>query len=317
MTLEQLIVFVKVIDAGGFTRAAELLNMQRSNVSRVIAQLESELRVVLLERTTRTQSITEAGRAVYERAVGILAAVDDTVRVTQRILEQPRGRLRISCGVEYGMVAMGTLIEQYLARYPNVTVDAEYTSREFDLVHEGFDLAIRAGPLAASSLVARALGALDYGLFASPAYLADRGTPRTPDDLADHGLVIFTGGNARAGLILSHAERREPLKVTAPPRLRVNVGTGVLSALLNGLGIGQLPTVVAADLVAQGRLAPVMTEWRPPSVSVHAVYPSNRYLTPKVRAFIDLAIEQFPWSTLDQERHRSARNRPRRKHQSG
>jgi DNA-binding transcriptional LysR family regulator len=311
MTLEQLTVFVKVIDAGGFTRAAELLDMQRSNVSRVIAQLEAELRVVLLERTTRTQSITEAGQAVYERAVGILAAVEDTVRVTQHIQDEPRGRLRISCGVEFGMVAMGTLIEQYLAHYPNVTVDAEYTSREFDLVHEGFDLAIRAGPLADSSLVTRALGKLDYGLFASRYYLNGRGKPETPEDLGGHSLVVFTGGNARSGLTLTHDDRREPLKVTAAPRLRVNVGTGVLSALLHGLGIGQLPTVVAAGLVAQGKLVPVLPTWRPPSVPVHAVYPSNRYLTPKVRAFVDLAIERFPWSELDKDRHRPA-TRPNR-----
>ena len=306
MTLEQLTVFVKVIDAGSFTRAAELLDIQRTSVSRIIAQLEAELCVALLERTTRRQSITEIGQAVYERAVGILAAVEDTIRVTQQIHDAPRGRLRIACGVEFGMVAMGTLIEQYLARYPNIRVDAEHTSREFDLVHEGFDLAIRAGPLPDSSLVARALGQLDYALFASPSYLANRGTPHVPDDLARHDLVVFTGGTARSGLTLTltHADRRETLKVTPTPRLRVNVGTGVLGALLGGLGIGQLPTVVATDLVTQGKLTPVMPAWRPASVSVHVVYPSNRYLTPKVRAFVDLAAERFPWSTPSPPRGR-------------
>ncbi len=301
MTLDQLAVFVKVIDAGGFTRAAELHGMQRSNISRVIAQLEAELRVVLLERTTRTQAITEVGRAVYDRAVSVLAMAEDVVRVTQQTHGQPSGRLRITCGVEYGMVAMSKLIEQFLARYPDVTVDAEYTSRDVDLVQEGVDLAIRAGPLADSSMMTRAIGQLDYALFASPGYLKARGMPRDPDELRKHDLVIFTGGNSRSGLLLNHPESQEPIKLNLRPRFRVNAGTGVLGALLAGLGIGQLPIVIAAEHVASGKLRPVMTAWRPPSISVHAVYPSSRYLTPKVRAFVDLAIECFPWSRLDQE----------------
>ncbi len=296
MTLEQLITFVKVVDAGSFTRAAEVLNMQRSNISRGIAQLEAELGVKLLERTTRTQSITEVGREVYERAVGIVAALDDTKRVTQRIHDEPRGTLRFTCGVEFGMVAMGRLIEEYLDRYPRVDVDVEYTSRELDLVHEGFDLAIRAGPLAESRLIARLLGEFEYGLFASPSYVAAHGAPRVPSELAGHRSVIFTGGQARAGLTLSHPNQREQVKVSVPPRLRVNAGTGLLSGLLKGLGIGQLPIEMTADLVAEGKLVPVLPKWRPPSVRVYAVYPSNRYLTPKVRAFIDLARARFPWT---------------------
>ena len=187
--------------------------------------------------------------------------------------------------------------------------DVEFDQRFGMLRHEGqriehHRLAIRAGPLPDSSLVARALGQLDYALFASPSYLANRGTPHVPDDLARHDLVVFTGGTARSGLTLTHADRRETLKVTPTPRLRVNVGTGVLGALLGGLGIGQLPTVVATDLVTQGKLTPVMPAWRPASVSVHVVYPSNRYLTPKVRAFVDLAAERFPWSTPSPPRGR-------------
>jgi DNA-binding transcriptional LysR family regulator len=295
MTLEQLIVLVKVVDSGGFSRAAEIMAMQRSNVSRAISLLEAELGVKLLERTTRRQSITEAGREVYERAVGIIAAVDDTVRITQRIQDEPGGLLRLTCGVEFGMVSMGRLIEEYLARYPRVDIEVEYTSRELDLVHEGFDLAIRAGPLAESRLVARLLGQFDYGLFASPRYAAAHGLPGSPAELAGHKAVIFTGGQTRAGLTLQHPEQRDAVKVTVPARLRVNAGTGLLSGLIEGLGIGQLPIDIAADLVGQGKLVPVMPSWRPPSVKVYAVYPSNRYLTPKVRAFVDLALDRFPW----------------------
>jgi LysR family transcriptional regulator, regulator for bpeEF and oprC len=294
MTLEQLRIFVKVIESGSFTSAAERLHTPRSHVSRVMAQLEAELGVVLLERTTRARSITEAGREVYERALGILGAVDDTVRATQRLHEEPRGLLRLTCGVEFGMVTLGSWIEDFLARHPGAAVEAEYTSRELDLVHEGFDLAIRSGPLPDSRLVARLLGRFEYGLFASPAYLRARGQPSEPADLERHDLVVFTGGAVKAGWTLQHPQAAAPVAVKAAARLRVNAGTSVRTALLRGLGIGQLPWVMADEPLAGGALVPVLAPWQPPPVDVYAVYPSSRYLTPKVRAFIDLALETFP-----------------------
>jgi LysR family transcriptional regulator, regulator for bpeEF and oprC len=302
MTLDQLGILVKVVEAGSFTRAADVLGLQRPNVSRAIAQLEAELGVTLLDRTTRTQSVSEAGRAVYERAVGVLAAVEDTRRVVQRAQDEPRGLLRLTCAVEFGMAAVGSWIEAYLERYPRVTVQAEYATREIDLVHEGFDLAIRPGPLRESRLVARLLGEFRYGLYASPAYLRRRGEPRQPTDLGSHDLVVFTGDSVRPVWALYPQARgsgagapvREAVRVAGSARLRVNAGAGVRSALLRGIGIGQLPTVMADDLVRAGDLSPVLPGWRPDPVPVFAVYPSNRYLTPKVRAFVDLAVAAFP-----------------------
>jgi DNA-binding transcriptional LysR family regulator len=300
MTLEQLRVLVKVVDAGSFTAAADVLGVQRSHVSRVIAQLEAELGVTLLERTTRRQSVSEAGRAVYERAVGVLAAIEDTVRVTQDLQAQPQGHLRITCGLAFGIAAVGGWVESFLARHPQCTAEIEYASRELDLVHEGFDLAVRAGPLPDSRLAARRLGRFDYGLYASPAYAQRFGLPATPEALDRHRLVVFTGDGARAGAwTLHHPQRRESVRVAGPAQLRVNAGAGVRSALLAGLGIGQLPQAVAAELVAEGRLQPVLAPWQPPAVEVFAVYPSNRYLTPKVRAFVDMATELFPTSPSD------------------
>jgi LysR family transcriptional regulator, regulator for bpeEF and oprC len=297
MTLEQLRVLVKVVDAGSFTAAADVLGVQRSHVSRVIAQLEAELGVTLLERTTRRQSVSEAGRAVYERAVGVLAAIDDTVRVTQDLRAVPQGHLRITCGVAFGIAAVGDWVETFLARHAQCTAEIEYASRDLDLVHEGFDLAIRAGPLPDSRLAARRLGRFDYGLYASPAYALHHGLPREPQELRQHRLVIFTGDGARPDAwALRHPQRREPVRVSGPAPLRINVGAGVRSALLAGTGIGQLPHVVAAESVLNGRLQPVLAPWHPPATEVYAVYPSNRYLTPKVRAFVDLAAERFPVS---------------------
>jgi DNA-binding transcriptional LysR family regulator len=294
VTLEQLKILVKVVQSGSFTRAAEVLGTQKSYVSRVISQLEAELGVKLLARTTRTLSITETGREVYERAVGILGAVEDTVRVTQHAQGDPRGQLRLTCGVEFGMVAVGGWIDEYLARYPAVTVEAEYTSRVLDLVHEGFDLAIRVGPVDESRLVARQLGRIDYGLFASPDYVKRRGRPTEPAQLREHALIMFTGGGLRRGWQLTQQGEGEAQRVEGPARLRVNNSFAVRDALLRGLGIGQLPRLIAREPLASGLLVPVLPQWFGLPVPVNAVYPSNRYLSPKVRAFIDLALERLP-----------------------
>jgi DNA-binding transcriptional LysR family regulator len=186
-------------------------------------------------------------------------------------------------------------VETFLDRHPQCTAEIEYASRELDLVHEGFDLAIRAGPLPDSRLAARRLGRFDFGLYASPIYAKRYGLPATPAELHGHRLIVFTGDSAPArGWTLHHPQQREPFCIAGPAHLRVNIGVGVRSALLAGLGIGQLPQAEVGQLVADGRLLPVLMPWQPPAVEVFAVFPSNRYLTPKVRAFVDLALEMFP-----------------------
>ncbi len=300
MTLDQLQAYVKVVQSGSFTRAAELLGTSKAYLSRVLSQLEAELGAKLLERTTRTLSMTETGKEVFERAVGILTAVDETRRVAQDAQGEPRGQLRLTCGIEFGMLAVNGWVEQFLERYPMASCDVEYTSRVIDLVHEGFDLAIRIGPLPESRLVARKLGQIDYGLFACPRYLQRQGTPATVDELRRHSLVMFSSGSHRNGWNLIRG--REQVQMDAPARLRVNNSCAVRDVLLRSLGIGCLPLLVAADEVARGRLVPVLPEWQTPPADVHAVYPSSRYLAPKVRGFIDLAAQRFPEATTEARR---------------
>jgi LysR family transcriptional regulator, regulator for bpeEF and oprC len=296
MTLEQLRIFSKVVAAGGFTAAAELLGTQKSYPSRVVAQLEAELGVKLLARTTRSLSVTETGQAVYERAVGLLAAAEDTVRMAQRTRAAPQGRLRITCGVEFGMIAVGHWVQEFLATHAEVSAEVEYTSRVVDLVHEGFDLAVRVGPVAESRLVARPLGDIEYGLFASPGYLQQRGLPLKPEALAEHSLVMFSTSGRRRGWALQR--EGATAQVDGPARLRVNNSFAVADALLQGLGIGMLPLLIAREHVAAARLKPVLRRWQPAAVPVHVVYPSQRYLSPKVRSFIDLALQRFPHDNL-------------------
>lgn len=296
MHLEQLRGFVKAVEAGSFAGAADRLDVPRSQISRWMAQLEAELGVQLLERSTRSQSLTAVGREVYERALAILHNVEDTLRVTQRTRAAPSGLLRVCCSVEFGMETVAGWVEQYLARHPAVSMEVEFSSRELDLLHEGFDLALRAGAQADSRLVARRLGELHHGLFASPAYLAGRGAPQVPEDLGEHALIGLAGSGPRTQWALwpTNSESAKPHTVALQPRLRVNAGSAVRSAALQGLGIAMLPQAMAARACSEGRLAPVLPGWRPAPVPVYAVFPSVRYLTPTLRGFIELAAREFP-----------------------
>lgn len=291
MELSELNALVKVVQAGSFTRAAEALNTQKAHLSRVITNLERELGVRLLERTTRSLSLTEVGREIFERAVGILGAVEDAERVAQRIHAEPRGVLRLSCGVEFGMIAVSRWIDAYLQRYRRASVEADFTNRVIDIVHEGFDLAIRVGELPDSRLAARRIGELHYGLFASPGYLARRGAPASPEELPQHDLLVFTAGSHRATWRLTHDGETRRIEVSA--RLRVNNSFAVRDAAMQGLGIAQLPLLVADAALSTAELTRVLPQWSPPAVPVHALFPSSRYLTPKVRAFIDHAVQAF------------------------
>jgi DNA-binding transcriptional LysR family regulator len=291
MDLPSLQAFVKVVQTGSFTRAADALHTQKAHLSRVVSQLERELGVRLLERTTRALSLTEVGREFFERAVGILASVEDAQRVVQKAQGEPRGTLKLTCGVEFGMIAVSGWIDRYLQRYPQVRAEADFTGRLVDIVHEGFDLAIRVGPLADSTLAARKLGDLTYGLFASPDYVARRGVPEHPSDLATHDVLAFAGGSHRATWTLSKGGHEERLLLQ--PRLKANNVFAVRDAAIAGLGIAQLPQIVAAAQVSGRQLNAVLPGWSPPTVPVHAVFASARYLTPKVRGFIDLAVEAF------------------------
>ncbi len=292
MDLAALEAFVKVVQTGSFTRAADALHTQKARLSRAVSQLERELSVRLLERSTRSLSLTEAGREFFERAHAILASVDDARQAMQRIHGEPQGTLRLTCGVEFGLVAVSGWIVDYLTAFPQVQVEANYSNRVVDIVHEGYDLAVRVGPLPDSSLAARRLGLLDYGLYASADYLRRHGRPAEPQDLQAHPLVVYAGTAPQGQWQLSRGADVQQLKLR--PRLRVNTSLAAREALLSGLGIGLLPRRVAEPAGQPALLRRVLPGWAAPEVPVHAVFSSARYLAPKVRAFIDLAAANFP-----------------------
>lgn len=292
MDLQALQAFIKVVQTGSFTRAADTLGTHKAHLSRVISQLERELGARLLERSTRSLSLTEVGREFHERCVAILAALDDARQAVEHAQGEPRGTLRLTCGVEFGMLAVSGWIHSYLARYPQMKVDAEITGRIVDVVHEGFDLAIRVGHLPDSTLTARRLGSLSYALYAAPSYLHQRGEPLLPQELTQHDVLVFAPSSGPT--IWALTCQGETQRVTlAQPRFKASNSFAVRDAAAAGLGVALLPQWIAEPLVVSGQLQGVLRGWTPPEVPVSAVFASARFLAPKVRAFVEIAHAAF------------------------
>jgi|SRR5690348_11354565 len=289
MDIDELATFVAVMRAESFTGAARALGLQKAHVSRVVSRLERKLGARLLQRSTRSLAATELGRELYERATAILAAIDETQAIIQRSQAGPQGVLKLTCGVEFGQLVVNGWIRSFLTQYPSVRVDAYFTERVVDFIHEGFDLAIRIGQLSDSSLSARSLGKIRYALYASPAYLKVRSALRHPQDLIAHDLIVFvmSGGMPTPAWHLENNGDRAD--IATPARLAVNNHVSARDAVVDGLGIGLLPCFQARPFAETGRLVEVLPGWTRAPVPVHAVFGSSRYLTPKVRAFIDLA----------------------------
>jgi LysR family transcriptional regulator, regulator for bpeEF and oprC len=296
MDLTHLRAYCAVVKAGSFTAAAGVLGTDKARLSRSVSALERELGLRLLERSTRSLRVTDGGQAVVERALAILGASDDLLQFARAQQAEPQGTLRITCAQDFGLVAANRWITGYLQRWPQMAVDVDYSARRIDLVHEGFDLALRVGPLDDSRLAARLLGELRYGLFATPAYLQRAGTPRSPDALREHTLLMFATGSGRsewklvaprAGAAAGRIERIE-----RRGRVRSGSISLLLEACLAGIGIARLP-LHTVQAHGAGRLKAVLPKWTPQPVPVHAVFPSNRFVAPKVRAFIDHVVAHF------------------------
>jgi DNA-binding transcriptional LysR family regulator len=283
--LANLRAFLRVAQDGSFSRAAQALDVPKATLSRRIAQLERNLGVQLLVRTTRSVQATEAGRAFMPEAAAVLTALEDATAKVREAGGMPRGRLRITAGVEYGTSVLSPLLAEFAAAQREVELEVELTGRRVDLVYEGFDLAVRIGPLPDSSLAARRLGALRYGLYASPDYLAGRAAPRYAHELADHPALQFIGADPAPRWRLWDGART--LEVAVRPRVRANNHWVLRDAALAGLGVAFCATLAADPEVRTGRLVRLLPEWGAAEIPVNAVFPSQRFLAPKVRACVE------------------------------
>ena len=278
---------MSVVREGSFSGAARALSLPKATVSRRVAELERRLSIQLLERTTRSVRLTDAGRDYAQHAAAALAALDDaTARIhpdAGRV--SPRGRIRVTAPIEYGVEVLSPLLAEWVAREPRIELDLELTSRQVDLAHEGFDLALRLGPLPEVGLDARRLGEMKQGLYASPAYLEAAGMPRYVHELAERATLQHQGPDAEASWQLTDGS--QVLRVAITPRLRSNSHWVLRDAALAGLGIALCAELAAEPEVTAGRLRRLFPAFGAPAIPVHAVVPSQRFLAPKVRACLD------------------------------
>lgn len=294
MDVNEMVVFARVVQAGSFTTAAAKLGMPKSTVSRKVSELEERLKSRLLQRTTRKLSLTDAGRTYYDYCARIAVEIEDAERAVSRLRETPRGLLRVTAPINVEF--LGPIIADFLKRYPEIRLDLLCTARAVDLVEEGFDVAIRAGALADSTLIARTLGNTPWHLVATPGYLKKQGRPRSPEDLKKHDCLFFGGGRNPVELRLEKGDVSVQLALFA--RLIVSDMAILQAVATAGLGIAILPAMRSVQELATGRLKRVLPEWNPPSTPVHVVYPSSRHLSPIVKTFVDHLQERMsppPW----------------------
>ena len=293
--LNALYVFAKVVQTGSFTAAARALGMPKSTASQRVSELEQRLGARLLQRTTRRLSLTDQGRIYYDHCVRIFAEIEDADRAVTSLQERPCGVLRVT--VPASTQFLGPVLADFLRRYGGVQLEVVCTDRFVNLIEESFDVAIRAGALSDSTLVARNLGMLEFLLVASPRYLKKRGRPRSPEALAKHDSLVFSvGAHPRTWRLTRGNEVRE-IGVTSA--LSVNDLDILHDAVMGGVGIAMLPAYRCASDLDAGRLERILPEWIAPAAPIHAVYPSGRHLSPKVKAMLD-HLQQMtpaPWST--------------------
>ena len=284
--------FVRVAETRSFTEAAERLRTSKSAVSRQVAALEAELGARLFHRTTRSLTLTEAGRGYFERASRILADLEDANLSVSQLQAAPRGKLRVNAPMSFGFLHLAPAIPDFLFRFPDVEIEMIMNDRFVDLVDEGFDVAVRIGALEDSSLVARRLAPMRRVACASPGYLKSRGVPASPADLKAHDCLCYTNVSLGHEWRFVAADGR-PWPVEVKGRLATNNGDALRAAALRGLGMAYLPTFLVGGDLQEGTLVTVLEQFVPQDMSMSAVYPHARHLSPKVRAFVDFLAERF------------------------
>lgn len=282
--------FTRVADVGSVSGAARALGMPKSSVSRSLVRLEEMLGAPLIERSTRHLRLTDAGRVLHRHATRILDDVNEAENAVGGLIGRPSGTLRVSVGFTFAVGPLAPMLPAFLASYPEVRVVLAVDNRRSDLLTEDVDVAIRIGPLGDSELIARKLGTIGLWLCASPSYLAERGTPATIDEMTVHTLI-------------SHVDRRDARRLRTPSgevrEFVIEPGTVVPEPavakvmLIGGAGIGWLPEFEARDAVTSGALVRLLPDYQVDGVDVHALYPSHRSLSAKVRVFIDALVEHM------------------------
>lgn len=287
---EDMRIFCQVVDSGSFTAAADQLDLSKQFVSRRVMQLEERLGVRLLNRSTRRLDVTPLGQTYYDSAMRLLNDVEQMEQGIAGQTSEPRGTLRLSAPLSFAMAHLGCLLPLFLQRYSDVAVEVDLTDRPVDLLSEGYDLALRIGVLEDSTLIARRIATIDRVYCASPAYLAQRGTPRVPADVHSHDCLPYGHGRQ---VPWRFEEAGKPLTIHVSGRMRVNNGELLRDAAIAGLGLTYLPTFIVGAALEDGRLVRVLDDFRSAPLALSAVYPQHRQRSLAVQALIEFLRERL------------------------
>jgi DNA-binding transcriptional LysR family regulator len=301
LDLNDFFYFVQIVDRGGFTAAGRSLRMPKSTLSHRIQELERDLGVRLLNRTSRRFGMTDAGEDFYRHAVAMLREAELAETSTRHRLTEPTGIVRCTAGVATMQFAMSDVIAEFLVRYPKVSIFAHATDRTIDIVGENFDLAVRAHtePLPDSNLVQRTLAPAPWYLFAGAKYLETNGAPETPQDLQNHPSLFMMRAGVAPTWRLRHARQaRDEIIMPLTPRLIADDMVSLQQAAIRGLGIVALPGYIARAAVLSGALRRVLPEWLAGDSTLTALIPYRQGLLPSVRAFLDHLAAEFPKAVL-------------------
>ncbi len=292
---EEMQTFVRVVEAGSFSGAAQRLDIARSAVSRRLADLEGRLGVQLLNRTTRSLNLTDSGRHYYRRCQRLLADLEEAEQTVSSEHAAVRGTIRVAAPLSFSVSHLAPALEPFMKAYPEIQLELELDDRRVDVIAEGVDMAIRIGKLADSTLVARRLMPVRTLLCASPAYLAQHGEPQRPEELARHQGLSYS--NIPEGQLWQFQQPDGSwMTVRVPTRLRANNGDLLVRAAIDGLGIVATPDFLCQQAMEKGLLRPVLTTFPLHEAAVYALYPAQRHLPRRVRLFLDYLVESFAGS---------------------
>ena len=293
--LNEMAIFVRVVESKSFTGAAKILGLPKSTVSRKITQLEERLGVRLIQRTTRSLHLTDTGTEYYQQCARILGDIEEANVAVTQMQSVPSGTLRVTAPVLFGSTVLSNLISDFMIEHPQVKIDLILSDQLLDIVQDGIDVAFRIGQLEDSSLIGRYLGEVRGILCASPKYIEKFGAPTHPDELHDHQIL---GHTTHTQWTMHDKDGNEKI-INTKPRLTVNDLTSLYNLSMSGAGIAALPVLMSADAIKSKQLIPVLCPWPFDAFPVHILYASNRHLSAKVRSFIDYIIEQVrpipPW----------------------
>ena len=289
---ENMATFIRVVETGGISAAADRLGVAKSAVSRRLKELEEHLGVELFHRTTRKMNLTNTGRAFYHQSVRILEDVIEAEHATSQAHGTLKGSLKIALPSTFGLMHMGPAINEFLQLNPQIEFDLDFNDREVDLIQEGFDLAIRIANLPDSSLIARRLAPIQFVMCASPDYLEQMGTPRSPDALSEHQCLVYSLIRDYEYWHLSDSNGGE-IKIKIRPYLKASTGEFLRDAAVEGRGIVYIPSFIAYKEIEDGALVRILNEYKIPRLEAYAMYPQTRHLSQRVRAFVDFLVKRF------------------------